>query len=126
MSASPTRPTRSPRLRCFILDLAVRGKLVPQHSNDEPASELLKRIAKEKARLVKAGGDQKTEGTLIAPGRLRVSLCNANSVGRLRHWINFHLDSLSDGDWGLRRRDQSENGGVRLIQLADVGVGVSS
>ena len=43
------------RLRRFILDLAVRGKLVPQHPNDEPASELLKRIAAEKKRLVKAG-----------------------------------------------------------------------
>ena len=43
------------RLRRFILDLAVRGKLVPQDPDDEPASELLKRIAKEKARLVKAG-----------------------------------------------------------------------
>ena len=43
------------RLRRFILDLAVRGKLVPQDPNDEPASELLKRIATEKARLVKAG-----------------------------------------------------------------------
>ena len=44
-----------PRLRRFILDLAVRGKLVPQDPADEPASELLKRIAAEKARLVKAG-----------------------------------------------------------------------
>src|SRR5208282_4582911 len=43
------------RLRRFILDLAVRGKLVPQDPNHEPASELLKRIASEKARLVKAG-----------------------------------------------------------------------
>jgi len=43
------------RLRRVILDLAVRGKLVPQDRNDEPASELLKWIAKEKARLVKAG-----------------------------------------------------------------------
>ena len=43
------------RLRRFILDLAVRGKLVDQDSNDEPASELMKRIAVEKARLVKAG-----------------------------------------------------------------------
>ena len=42
------------RLRRFILDLAVRGKLVPQDPNDEPASELLKRIAVEKVRLVKA------------------------------------------------------------------------
>ena len=44
-----------PRLRRFVLDLAVRGKLVAQDPNDEPAAELLKRIAKEKARLVKAG-----------------------------------------------------------------------
>ena len=43
------------RLRRFILDLAVRGKLVEQDPNDEPAEELLKRIAAEKARLVKAG-----------------------------------------------------------------------
>jgi type I restriction enzyme S subunit len=42
------------RLRRFILDLAVRGKLVPQDASDEPASELLKRIAKEKLALVKA------------------------------------------------------------------------
>jgi type I restriction enzyme S subunit len=48
-------PDAITRLRRFILDLAVRGKLVPQDANDEPASELLKRIAKEKARLVKAG-----------------------------------------------------------------------
>jgi type I restriction enzyme S subunit len=44
-------PDAIARLRRFILDLAVRGKLVPQDPNDEPASELLKRIAKEKARL---------------------------------------------------------------------------
>ena len=48
-------PDAIPRLRRFILDLAVRGKLVEQDPNDEPASELLKRIAAEKARLVKAG-----------------------------------------------------------------------
>ncbi|MBQ0345744.1 restriction endonuclease subunit S [Citrobacter freundii] len=43
------------KLRELILELAVRGKLVPQDSNDEPASELLKRIAAEKAELVKQG-----------------------------------------------------------------------
>ena len=47
------------RLRRFILDLAVRGKLVPQDANDEPASELVKRIAAERARLVKAGDNRK-------------------------------------------------------------------
>ena len=48
-------PDAIARLRRFILDLAVRGKLVPQDTNDQPASELLKRIAAEKARLVKSG-----------------------------------------------------------------------
>lgn len=43
------------KLRELILELAVRGKLVPQDPNDEPASELLKRIAAEKAELVKLG-----------------------------------------------------------------------
>jgi type I restriction enzyme S subunit len=48
-------PDAVARLRRFILDLAVRGKLVRQYPNDEPAPALLKRIAKEKARLIKAG-----------------------------------------------------------------------
>ena len=48
-------PAAVPRLRRFILDLAVRGKLVEQNLEDEPASELLKRIEAEKARLVKLG-----------------------------------------------------------------------
>nr|HCI8720191.1 restriction endonuclease subunit S [Klebsiella variicola] len=42
-------------LKQTILQLAVMGKLVPQDPNDEPASELLKRIAKEKVQLVKDG-----------------------------------------------------------------------
>ena len=47
------------RLRRFILDLAVRGKLVPQDPNEEPASELLKRISAEKDRLLKSGRSKK-------------------------------------------------------------------
>ncbi|EAY2464942.1 restriction endonuclease subunit S [Salmonella enterica] len=43
------------KLRELILELAVRGKLVPQDPNDEPASVLLERIAAEKAELVKQG-----------------------------------------------------------------------
>lgn len=43
------------KLRDLILELAVRGLLVPQNPKDEPASELLKKIAAEKANLVKKG-----------------------------------------------------------------------
>jgi len=41
------------KLRELILELAVRGKLVPQNPSDEPAAVLLERIAAEKAQLVK-------------------------------------------------------------------------
>ena len=43
------------KLRQKILDLAIRGKLVPQDPDDEPASLLLERIHAEKERLIKEG-----------------------------------------------------------------------
>jgi type I restriction enzyme, S subunit len=52
-------PDAIPRLRRFILELAVRGKLVEQDPRDEPASELLKRIEREKEHLVITGGIKK-------------------------------------------------------------------
>ncbi|WP_434653726.1 restriction endonuclease subunit S [Pseudomonas sp. R3-56] len=48
-------PNGIKKLRELILELAVRGKLVPQDPSDEPASELLKRIAVEKAQLAAEG-----------------------------------------------------------------------
>ena len=42
-------------LRQKILDLAIRGKLVPQDPNDEPASALLERIREQKQQMVKEG-----------------------------------------------------------------------
>ena len=49
------------KLRELILELAVRGKLVPQDARDEPASELLKRIAAEKAKLIAEGKIKKSK-----------------------------------------------------------------
>ncbi len=67
-------PDAIARLRRFILDLAVRGKLVPQDANDEPASELLKRIAKEKARLDEAG---EISNARANPSSAMNSLCDS-------------------------------------------------
>ena len=44
-------PDAVDRLRRFVLDLAVRGRLVPQDGKDGPASTLLNTIAAEKVRL---------------------------------------------------------------------------
>ncbi len=51
------------KLRQKILDLAIRGKLVPQDPNDEPASVLLERIRAEKERLVKEGKIKKSKAS---------------------------------------------------------------
>jgi type I restriction enzyme, S subunit len=55
------------KLRALILELAVRGKLVAQDPNDEPASVLLERIAGEKARLASEGAI-KTQPALTSVG----------------------------------------------------------
>lgn len=51
------------KLRQKILDLAIRGKLVPQDPNDEPASVLLERIKEEKERLIKEGKIKRSKKT---------------------------------------------------------------
>ena len=51
------------KLRGLILELAVRGKLVPQDPDDEPARELLRRIAKERMRLEAEGICKKSKVT---------------------------------------------------------------
>ncbi|MGN1136732.1 MAG: restriction endonuclease subunit S, partial [Oscillospiraceae bacterium] len=70
-------------LRQKILDLAIRGKLVPQDPNDEPASILLERIRVEKQQMVKEGKlkakDIKND-TIIFMGE-----------------DNLHYEKLSDG-----------------------------
>ena len=62
-----TRPDQIKVLRQTILNLAVRGKLVAQNPNDEPASELLRRIAAEKTERKKT--QQTSDPTTSIPGR---------------------------------------------------------
>ena len=50
-----TRPGHVGQLRQTMLNLAVRGKLVAQDLNDEPASELLERVSAERSRPLREG-----------------------------------------------------------------------
>ena len=60
-----TAPGGIKKLRGLILELAVRGKLVPQDPEDEPASELLLRVAREKSRLEAEGTSRKPKVTPV-------------------------------------------------------------
>src|SRR5262249_639586 len=51
-------------LRQTVLDLAVRGRLVPQNSAEEPASVLLERIAAEKAQFFRNGKGRHPRATM--------------------------------------------------------------
>ena len=104
------------RLRRFILDLAVRGKLVPQDPNDEPASELMKRISAEKVRLVRAGVIRKPKSFGIktdSPYELPTSW----SLMPLGEIIVKHLGG------GTPSKNNSDywNGAVPWASVKDVG-----
>lgn len=108
------------KLRELILELAVRGKLVPQDPNDEPASELLKRIAAEKAELVKQGKIKKQKPLPeISEEEKPFELPEGWEWARLNELAPM---GIIDGDW-IESKDQDPSGAYRLIQLADVGVG---
>jgi type I restriction enzyme S subunit len=79
-----TAPGGVARLRELILTLAVQGKLVPQDPNDEPASELLKKIRVEKDRLIAEGK--------IKQGKPLTEIRDEESPFELRHgweWSNL-------------------------------------
>ena len=52
-------------LRQKILDMAIKGKLVPQDPNDEPASVLLEHIRAEKQQLIKEGKIKKDKNDSV-------------------------------------------------------------
>jgi type I restriction enzyme S subunit len=79
------------KLRELILDLAVRGLLVPQDSNDEPVSVLLEKIAAERDSLLKNKKIKK-------PKKLP-DISKGEQIGDLpKGWEFIRLNDL--GEWG--------------------------
>lgn len=106
-------PNAIARLRRFILDLAVRGKLVPQDAKDEPASELLKRIAKEKARLVKAGAIRKPPA--LEPVNESEALCVLPMT-----WAWVRVGEIFDYDAGTKLDPKELDQSRWLLELEDI------
>ena len=91
------------KLRQKILDLAIRGKLVPQDPNDEPASVLLERIRAEKERLIKEGKIKRSKKTatddeIEAPFEIPESWewCKLGNIMKLKSGECIRIRSLSD------------------------------
>ena len=105
-------PASVQRLRRFILNLAVRGKLVPQSPNDEPASELLQRIAKAKARLVKAGE--------IRKNRTKPVRMTETPFALPQSWKWASIGDIFLYDAGTKREPAKLNKSKWLLELEDV------
>ncbi|WP_105719729.1 restriction endonuclease subunit S [Cronobacter dublinensis] len=110
------------KLRELILELAVRGKLVPQDPNDEPASELLKRIAAEKAELVKQGKIKKQKPLPeIREDEKPFELPEGWEWVRLGTVVNvFNGNSISATE---KEKKYSKKEGRPFIATKDVGYG---
>ena len=109
-------PDAVPRLRRFILDLAVRGKLVEHSSTDEPASDLSKRLAAEKARLVRAGEFREPRNA-IEINRDGLSFVPA------AHWAWCRLIEIARPSYGFAFKSSQFNvdkRGMPLIRIRDI------
>ena len=82
------------QLRQKILDLAIKGKLVPQDPNDEPASKLLERIRKEKEQLIKEGKlkqDKNESYIFVGDDKLHYEKFSDGSVVCIEDEIPFEI-----------------------------------
>ena len=111
------------KLRELILELAVRGKLVPQDPNEESASILLEKIVQEKARLIKEGKLRKQEPLPeIADDEKLFDLPNGWVWSRLGD-IGIIFNGNSINEKIKEEKYTSIKGGLPFIATKDVGYG---
>ena len=114
------------KLRQKILDLAIRGKLVPQDPNDEPASVLLERIKAEKERLIKEGKikrSKKTNNASDTPHYENVPFevpkgwvwTTLGSISNYGTSINVQVGDIDSNEWILELED-IEKDTAKIIQ----------
>jgi type I restriction enzyme, S subunit len=102
------------RLQELVLELAVRGRLVPQDPTDEPASVLAERITAEKARMVRDGETRKQEPILpVREDEVPFSVPKA--------WCWTRFDSVADTRLG-KMLDKAKNQGPLRPYLRNANV----
>ena len=125
-----------------ILDLAIRGKLVPQDPTDEPASVLLDRTRTEKEELIKQGKIKrdKKESVIFKGEDNSYYLSTSGQVESIEEWnlgmipeswtfcclgevcdygncINVETDAINDTDWILDLEDIEKDSGRVLKKV---------
>ena len=111
------RPQAVDALEQTILQLAVRGLLVPQDLQDEPASELLKKIRNEKDRLIAEGK--------IKPGKPLAEIAEEDKpFGLPKGWewvrLNSLLQKIGAGSTPLGGREVYAYSGVKFLRSQNV------
>jgi len=104
------------KLRRFVLDLAVRGKLVEQNQDDEPAEELLKRINLERIEQLRTGSFREP----ISVARLNRALLPFVVP---THWRWARLIDISKPSYGYAfasSRFNNAKRGMPLIRIRDI------
>ena len=129
-------------LKSLILDLAIRGKLVPQNPDDEPASVLLERIRAEKEELIKQGKIKRDKKeSVIFKGEdnsyyIRAgeqvedisawelddlpekwAICALGEICDYGSCINVETDQISDNEWILDLEDIEKDSGKVLCKI---------
>ena len=107
------RPEHIQKVRSTILSLAVRGRLVAQDPNDEPASQLLEKIQNEKERLLKDGTIKSLHQTSEIPtGEAPSGIPNT--------WAWVHVGDLLQGDSqnGYSRKPDDAIDGIPILRIS--------
>ena len=103
------------KLRQKILDLAIRGKLVPQDPNDEPASVLLDRIRAEKERLINEGKIKRSKKT-----------ATDDEIEAPHGWVCCRFDEIcsqfSTGPFGsmVHKSDYVSQNGIPIVNPMNI------
>ena len=125
-------------LKQKILDLAIRGKLVPQDPNDEPASILLEKIRKEKQELIKQGKikKDKNESTIfVGDDKQHYEKFADGTIKNIENEIPFEIPDTwcwcrlgQIGIWGAgstpnRNRKEYYNGNIPWLKTGELNDG---
>lgn len=109
-------PDAVPRLRRFILDLAIRGKLADTHAADEPTSELLLRISH-------STQERKISGNYSEPKNFIDITTEELPFSVPPHWSWARLVEISDVSYGFAfesTRFNNSKVGMPLIRIRDI------